>query len=275
MKFITLTGGHGGTDSGAVGNGHKEKDVAMQFANLVSKYLKIYYTGVVITVQQEKTTKGEFKSVSAYWNKSNTGGGYSFHLNSNSGTPGHGTEVLKGKFGSTRCDAVNHALAKWFDNRGVKNTDTNNFYMLREAGFDGIFEICFINNASDMKILMDNIEEIAKEVALAIGKVEGLTEKKGGQVKEFYFFEATELTRYTQFLYDGSKFMGKAKSMLKCINDTYIYEDRECTVKNSGLKKGSTFVSLGNCGYGYNKKGYYTHDVITEYGKFYVCYKKK
>lgn len=178
MKFITLTGGHGGTDSGAVGNGHKEKDVAMKFANLVSKYLKLQYTGMVITVQQEKTTKGEFKSVSTYWNKSNTGGGYSFHLNANSGTPGHGTEVLKGKFGSARCDAVNHALAKWFDNRGVKNTDTNNFYMLREAGFDGIFEICFINNASDMKILMDNIEEIAKEVALAIGKVEGLMEKK-------------------------------------------------------------------------------------------------
>lgn len=178
MKFITITGGHGGTDSGAVGNGHKEKYVAIEFANLVVKHLKANFTGMTITCQQEKTSTAKFKTVSEYWDKSNTGGGYSFHLNSNSGTPGHGTEVLKGNFGSERCNAVNKALDNWFVNRGVKDIDTSQYYMLREAGFDGIFEICFINNSSDMKILMDNIEEIAKDVALAIGEVEGLTKKK-------------------------------------------------------------------------------------------------
>lgn len=268
-KYICLSGGHGGTDSGAVGNGYKERDLTIELAKLIDKELKASYTGFTSKVIQEKDSNANFRSQSSYGTA--TGFYMSIHFNSNSGTPGTGTEILQGKYGSSRCKTINNVLSKYFKNRGIKKVDTDSYYMLREAEFDMIAEICFINNSSDMKTYQANKTKIAKDLAAAIATSEGLTKK---DEPDKYYFSWTAFTRYTQTITDGGSHKGKASGMLTATRDTYLYSTKDCTHSVSKIKKGDKFISLGNCGDGTNSKDYYTHRVITDGGLYWAVYKK-
>lgn len=252
-KFISISGGHGGDDPGAVGNGFKERELTIELANLIIKYLKEGYTGFTFKVQQEKVSPSNFRRPSDY----GLANGFYMSIHFNAGG-GHGTEILQGKFGSRRCKIINDVLSKYFTNRGIKTPNTNDYFMLREADMDMIVEICFIDSKSDMDEYEKNKNKIAKDIADAIARSEGLT-KKEATVEDKYYFEIIEKLR------NGY--------VLKPILDTYIFNDFEATSKYTSMGKGSTPLSTTG-GAGTNDKGYYMHKTIIHGNTKYVALKK-
>lgn len=254
VKYIILSAGHGGTDPGAVGNGYKEHELALDFVKALYKYLRDNYKGHDTRYVEEKDSKGNFKTSAQYWQGHSSGGGYSFHFNASTSINANGTEVLQGKYGNARPNAVNKALAKFFSNRGVKKVDTNDFYMLRAAGFDGIFEICFISSASDMKEYNKNKTKIVAAVGDAIAKVEGLERK----IMEKYYFEVNEK------LYNGY--------VLKATRDTYVYNDFDAKSTHRKIPAGTLIFTYG--GSGTNEQGYYMHKTTISGQDKYVAFKR-
>lgn len=217
-KYIVFSAGHGGTDPGAVGNGYKEHTLALELWNLVADYIRDNYKDVVVKVVEEKDSNGNFKSFSSYWGNYKSGGAYSGHFNSYTSSSAHGTEVLVGNFGTKRCNAVNKALAKHFSNRGLKEVNTNDYYMLREVGFDMIMETCFISSKSDMDYYQKNKKTIAIDLAKAIASVEGLTKKSGGST-------VNKPNKYTRAIKDESHYDKPEKD-----RQLYLYEKMVCDV---------------------------------------------
>src|SRR5690606_13743625 len=61
-KKVFLDPGHGGSDSGAVANGLKEKDLTLKIAKATEKYLKEKYEGVTVKMSR---TGDSYPSLSA------------------------------------------------------------------------------------------------------------------------------------------------------------------------------------------------------------------
>lgn len=53
--LIIVDAGHGGRDSGAVANGYKEKDLNLQTALILEKYLKKYFSNILLTRRADIT----------------------------------------------------------------------------------------------------------------------------------------------------------------------------------------------------------------------------
>lgn len=266
---ITMTAGHGGTDPGAVGNGYEEHAVAWAVVKDIKQYIIDNYVNPDVTVYEEKNSKGQFLSTYG------TGKGIylSFHLNASTDKNANGTEILKGKYGKTYIDQVSEILGKYFKQRGIKDTDTDKFYMLREAGFDGIVEICFISNKGDMDYYIKNKDNIVASVAEAIASEAGLTKKsissntnttkaKQTWILEKFTSKNGNTIHYTpykigskhRFKIIGANTQANAKKyncpymrymkdsfLFEALVDTNCYSNKPCTKKSGKFLKGERF----------------------------------
>lgn len=263
---ITMTAGHGGTDPGAVGNGYEEHAVAWAVVKDIKQYIIDNYVNPDVTVYEEKNSKGQFLSTYG------TGKGIylSFHLNASTDKNANGTEILKGKYGKTYIDQVSEILGKYFKQRGIKDTDTDKFYMLREVEFDGIVEICFISSSNDMEKFFANRDKIIKDLADAIASEAGLNKKTtGGNVAkkqtwtlEKFTSKKGNATHYTPYKIDskhrfkiiGANTQANAKKyncpymrymkeafLFEVLVDTNCYSNKPCTKKSGKFLKGERF----------------------------------
>lgn len=71
MHKLYLDPGHGGNDSGAVGNGLREKDLTLKIARYCRDYLKANYSGVTIKMSR---TGDSTKTLQARTNEANAWG---------------------------------------------------------------------------------------------------------------------------------------------------------------------------------------------------------
>lgn len=270
MTYGVNSAGHGGSDPGAVGNGYKEKDLSIELTNGVNSFIKNNYEDPRMKLIQEKDNMGNFRPLSAYWGIYKSGVALSWHFNSSKDKSAHGTEVLQGKYGTSNIKPINDVLAKYFKNRGIKQPDVNNFYMLREMGFDGIIEVCFISNASDMKIYQANKKQIWAELGTAIAKLLGLKKKNtGGNSVSKQTWSLEKFTskngntiHYTPYKIDKEyrfKVIGantpelakkykvplmrymKSTYMFQALVNTNCYSDKNCTKKSGKFIKGEWF----------------------------------
>jgi N-acetylmuramoyl-L-alanine amidase len=152
-QTIILDPGHGGTDSGAVGNGLKEKDVVLKTGLQVNNLLK--KTPFNVKMTRSTDTFIELKNRSAFA-KNNDGDIFvSIHANAASASAS-GTEtyyysagnphVADSKLLAAKIQA--RMLAAWdLKDRGVKS---DNFSVLRENNMPAaLAELGFISNAGD------------------------------------------------------------------------------------------------------------------------------
>lgn len=171
MSKTYLIAGHGAGDCGAAGNGYQEADLTRKIANSLYGILKNQ-----IEVALYDTSKNLYKSkdYSSFESDSRV---VEIHLNSATNTEAKGTEILV-KTGLTP-DSVDtallNAMAKYFKNRGVKYSSTlgnmNNFATL---GINYVLiEVCFICNASDVSILINQYDSIIADIATALGGTAG------------------------------------------------------------------------------------------------------
>ena len=179
-KKVFLDPGHGGSDSGAVGNGLREKDLTLVIAKATEKYLK-NYEGVSIKLSRTGDTK---PSLSARADMANEWGAdffVSIHINAGGGT-GFESYIFNGTVSSKTKEyqkVVHSVIAAgdgWTD-RGMKRA---NFAVLRETAMPALLtENGFIDRASDAAKLKDPdfIDLLGKLHAEGIAKALGLKKK--------------------------------------------------------------------------------------------------
>ena len=161
MVKIFIDAGHGGSDSGAVGNGLQEKNLTLDICKRIAAGLKAYENVTVIMSR----TDDSFPSLADRTKQANNANAdllLSVHINSGAATArGFESYTYSGTSGSTiayqnvmHLEIFNGAYkATGVPDRGKKQA---NFHMLRESKMKAILtENLFISNAADAKLLAD------------------------------------------------------------------------------------------------------------------------
>lgn len=171
-QIVVLDAGHGGSDSGAVSNGYREKDMTLKIVQAAKKYfdkdsnIKVYYTRL-------SDTYPSLSERSALANNVGADRFYSVHINS-AGASAHGTETLYNSNGykatsgltSYSWSATIHPYirsATGFTNRGLVNR--TGLYVLRHTKTAStLTEIGFVSNKSEAKKMNANLSTYGKAV---------------------------------------------------------------------------------------------------------------
>jgi N-acetylmuramoyl-L-alanine amidase len=181
MVKIFIDPGHGGTDSGAVGNGLQEKNLTLQIAKRMQQLL-LTYENVQVRLSRETDKSLSLRQRTDMANNWNADFLISVHINAGGGN-GFETFIFPGVGGVTKRnqDILHAEVMKELDgvrDRGKKRAD---FHMLRESKMDAILtENLFIDNSGDAaKLKMTSI--INK---IAQGHVNGVVKSYGLRKKE-------------------------------------------------------------------------------------------
>ena len=170
MKKVFIDAGHGGKDSGAIGNGMYEKNITLPVALKVGEIL----TQHKVVVKQTRTTDTfvELKDRAAKANKWGADVFVSIHCNAFDNPAAQGTETFS-HTNSTRGTALaksihDNIIAKklYTKNRGIKKA---NFLVLRETKMvAALTELAFITNQQDATLLKTKQNEFAAAIAKGI-----------------------------------------------------------------------------------------------------------
>lgn len=178
MVKICLDAGHGGSDSGAVGNGRLEKDYTLKITlgignKLMSEYdnVQVVYTrtsDVYVSLEERANISNRNKCDYFASSHVNSGGGYGVE------TFAHNNSTKGKQFANVvQNEMVNRGLVT--RNRGVK---TANFAVLRLTNCPAILiENHFIDNANDMTFLDENLDKIISAQTESIANYIGATRK--------------------------------------------------------------------------------------------------
>ena len=165
-------------DPGAVSNGLKESDKALEFKNLViSKCIK---KGLKVITDKDDEKLGD------YLKRIQTGSGsvvLEFHFDSASNPKATGTTALVGNdadrldksFGQELVNATSNILK--IKNRGVLTEGQSargRLGLMREQGTVCLLELCFISNKEDMANYELYKHELAEVIANIVYKYENL-----------------------------------------------------------------------------------------------------
>ena len=185
MKIL-LVAGHGAGDSGAVGNGYREADLTREMVEKIRVRLIDY-----AVVEVFDTTKNMYRYLKEGGSFDFSSFNYVLEVHFNSGVSASaandgkttGTEILvhKDESGVSVENAVLENIEKLgLKNRGVKRrTDLRNMNVIHKKGISyALLEVCFIDDADDMKIYNEKKDMIADAVADGIKRGFGLVKEK-------------------------------------------------------------------------------------------------
>ncbi|MGX9161956.1 N-acetylmuramoyl-L-alanine amidase [Priestia megaterium] len=187
MKKVWLDAGHGGFDSGAVGNNLREKDITLQLVLYIQSYLKQNYQNVEVELTRSTDV---FVSLSDRAKRANSWGAdifVSIHVNAGGGTgfetytyPTTGlnqTSILQ-KALHTEVIELIRTYGSIVD-RGLKKA---NYAVLRETKMSAVLtENLFIDTVTDADKLKKEsfLNELGEAHARGIAKYLDLPSKKG------------------------------------------------------------------------------------------------
>ena len=145
-----LSAGHSDSDPGAVGNGRKEADVAVDCRNMVSLYLT--QAGRQHTIDGVGKINMPLNDAVKIAKKHKTA--VEFHCNASANATATGVEVLcapkDNKTAGLICEAVSESLG--IRNRGVKAEGSGQHHRLAFVQAGGmIVELFFISNRDDVR----------------------------------------------------------------------------------------------------------------------------
>lgn len=172
-KRVYVGIGHGGYDSGAVGNGFKEKDLTLSIGKYCNERLKQY--GIETKISRTTDCDSSIKSKVAASNAFKANVCMDIHINAGGGD---GSEVYYShvspngkKLAQSIVDAT---LAIRQNTRGIKvrlDKDGTDYYgMIRETDAPAVLVECaFIDNATDIQIINTEAKRKAFGYAIADG----------------------------------------------------------------------------------------------------------
>ncbi|MBB6284572.1 N-acetylmuramoyl-L-alanine amidase family protein [Geobacillus subterraneus] len=184
MSKIFLDPGHGGNDTGAVGNGLQEKDITLFIALEMSRLLQSEYEGVSVQLSR---TKDETVSLDERTERANRWGAdlyVSIHVNAGGGT-GYEDYIYHELSEHSRTARIRDVLheevirATRFRDRGKKKA---NFHVLRETTMSAVLtENGFIDHEEDAEKLTDPnfLRTIARGHVNGLERALGLRKKAG------------------------------------------------------------------------------------------------
>ena len=167
---VFLDPGHGGKDSGALGNGLKEKDIALSIALKTGEILKKHN----VDVKYSRTTDVfvELSDRASMANNANSDVFVSFHCNSFDDSSAKGVETYHypgSKEGTKLAECIQNSIIRsgvYTRNRGVKE---ENFAVLRQTRMpSALVETAFITNSEDANILKNKQDAMAQAIARGI-----------------------------------------------------------------------------------------------------------
>lgn len=169
-RKIFLSAGHGGTDSGAVGNGYIERDLTIDLRNQIVRELRAL--GVTPLIDDNRNAlsqtlawlRGKFSSKDILLD---------IHWNAAANPEAKGSEIIIPDVSSQFERDLAKALLKVFTDlgfrdRGVKPealTARKRLGWMRPVAENVLIEVCFISNLTDMKLYEVNKQGIAKKIA--------------------------------------------------------------------------------------------------------------
>ena len=214
MVKIYIDPGHGGTDSGAVGNGLREKDLTLQIATRIKDILD-GYKNVATKMSRSGDT---FPSLSARTNEANAWGAdffLSVHINAGGGT-GYEDYIYTSTNKETKTyqDNIHAEIMKLIDmkDRGQK---TGNLHVLRESKMPALLtENGFIDNNSDAS----QLKKSAFIEAVAQGHVNGIVKSFNLKMKEDEVSGSIHIVVKGDTLYSIAKRYGTTVAKLQTLN---------------------------------------------------------
>ncbi|NUK29515.1 N-acetylmuramoyl-L-alanine amidase [Parageobacillus sp. VR-IP] len=181
MVRIVLDAGHGGQDSGAVGNGLREKDLTLKIVKQIGCMLDDY-EGVEVHYTRTDDRFIELCGRAEIANKLKADFFISVHINAGGGT-GFESYIYNGYVSSATIayqNVIHAEIVKAIGNvkdRGKKRAD---YAVLRETHMPAILtENLFIDNANDAAKLKSDqfLQQIAYGHIIGLGKAFGLKKK--------------------------------------------------------------------------------------------------
>lgn len=184
-KIVVLDAGHGGSDSGAIGNGIKEKDIVLEIAKKTKAILDATYSDVNVILTRSTDKFVELTNRSKIANQAKAHLFVSIHINAATSKVAHGFETfIYNKTNSATTKSYQKKLhdvilksAPYFTNRGYQSA---NFSVLRNTLMPAILtESGFISNVNDSSVLKTKakLDAIAQGHAYGIASCLGLTKK--------------------------------------------------------------------------------------------------
>ena len=169
-RKIFLSAGHGGKDSGAVGNGYVERELTIDLRNHIARELKAL--GVVPSMDNDRNALAQTLS----WLRGKVGNRdilLDLHWNAAANPEAKGSEIIIPDVASQFEKDLSKALLKvfidlGFKDRGVKPealTARRKLGWMRPNAENILIEVCFISNITDMKLYEANKQNIAKRIA--------------------------------------------------------------------------------------------------------------
>lgn len=213
MVKIFIDPGHGGTDSGAVGNGLQEKALTLTIATKVRSILLAEYQNVSVLMSRtgdETVTLTQRTDAANAW-----GADYflSIHINAGGGT-GYEDFIYPGSAAPTTTYQTNiHTEVMKMNSMIDRGRKQANFHVLRESDMPAILtENGFIDTAADAALLASSVHLDA----VARGHVNGL-------VKNFSLVKKTNVIYHTvvsgDTVYALSRRYGSTIADIKTWND--------------------------------------------------------
>lgn len=177
---ICIDVGHGGIDSGAVGNGLKEKDITLKIALKVRDLLKDVCE-VVMTREVDKYVSLQERCDIANNNKADYF--ISIHVNSAGKIKATGFESYVSRFASQKSKElgkkIHDSLAQFYTSKGFvdRGFKEAGFYVLNNTKMPAIvIENLFINNPNEAKYLSDEsfINDLSNAIVTALKEALGI-----------------------------------------------------------------------------------------------------
>lgn len=173
MKTVLLDAGHGGKDYGAVGNGIKEKDRALDYTLEVGKELTRHNVKIVYSRKEDVFI--ELNRRSKLSNNNNADIFVSIHLNSFTNAQAQGFEIfhypssIGGKELATNIhsEVINNGL--YTKDRGIK---TANFAVIGKStnAPATLIELGFISNLQDVALIAHKQSKLVQAITKGILK---------------------------------------------------------------------------------------------------------
>jgi N-acetylmuramoyl-L-alanine amidase len=177
MVRIVLDAGHGGTDSGAVGNGLREKDLTLNIVKKIGNLLNDY-EGVEVHYTRTDDRFLELSERAAIANKLNADYFISVHINAGGGT-GFESYIYNGNVSAKTIayqNVIHGEIVRAIGNVTDRGKKRANYAVLRETNMPAILtENLFIDNANDAAKLKS--EQFLQQVAY--GHVQGIVKAFG------------------------------------------------------------------------------------------------
>lgn len=192
--LVVIDAGHGGIDSGAVGNGLEEKNLTLRAAKYIYERLQELNIPVVITRTEDEYLPKE-KRIERIRNLTNNNPNtllISNHINAGGA---EGAEIVYSlKNNSVFSDIILNNIGKkgqlkrkTYQRRLPENPNLDYYYILRETNSNEpvLIEYGFIDNKKDSDKLKNNIEEYAEAVVESISDYLGYPYEQQEQESEY------------------------------------------------------------------------------------------